>query len=155
LKPDDQSTPIEILQPSTVSQTPRAPSPVLTIPEQPVPVQNDQGTVHFDPQNNVPNPFISAVSPLALHLPQSIKDKITNNQFCNFGALLFHDPTSSHQNHVVFEDGAFQVKPKQKEQKISNLSQWIDAFAIFASVYLVKHPSQAIPFFREEGGRKK
>jgi hypothetical protein len=85
---------------------------------------------------------------LALHLPQSIEDKITNNQFCNYGALLFHDPTSSHQNHVVFEDGAFQGKPKQKEQKISNLSQWIDAFAIFASVYLVKHPSQAIPLFR-------
>ena len=49
---------------------------------------------------------------------------------------------------MVFEDGIGQVKPKQKEQKISNFSQWLDAFTIFASVYFVKHPMQAIPMFR-------
>lgn len=109
---------------------------------------NIQGIEHFHPLNQVPNSFVSAVSPLAIHLPQKVKDKIFNNQFVNFGTLLFHDPSSTQQNHIVFEDGVFQVEPKHKKQTISNISQWLDAFAIFASVYLVKYPTEGIPLFR-------
>ena len=111
-------------------------------------MQLEQGTVQFDPLDILPNPFISAVSPQAGHLPQSMRDQICNNPISNFGSPLFHDPTSTQQNQVVFEDGIVQVKPKQKEQNISNLSEWLDAFAIFASIHLVKHPMQAIPMFR-------
>jgi hypothetical protein len=81
------------------------------------------------------NPFISAVSPLAVHLPQSLKDKILNDQYVDFGSLLYHDPAKSQQNHVVFENGVIQVKQNTKEQTITNISQWIDAFTIFALVY--------------------
>ena len=77
-----------------------------------------------------------------------MRDNICNIKFCNQFSLLFHGPTSTQQNKAVFEDSIVQVKPTQNEQKISNLSQWLDAFAIFASVYLVKHPMQAIPMFR-------
>ena len=144
-------TPYEFLQPPRAASVPES-TPIQLVEncstENQQLMQSQQGTIQFDPLDILPNPFISAVSPLAVHLSQSMRDKICNNQFCNFGALLFHDPTSTQQNQVVFEDGIVQVKPKQKEQKISNLSQWLDAFAIFASVYLVKHPTQAIPIFR-------
>lgn len=142
--------PFEVLQPPRAAASSES-TPIQLSENRPTEnhqMQLGQGTVQFDPLDILPNPFMSVVSPLAVHLPQSLRDKICNNQFCNFGSLLFHDPTSTQQNQVVFEDGIFQVKPKQKEQKISNLSQWLDAFAIFASVYLVKHPTQAIPMFR-------
>ena len=117
--------PYEFLQP------PRAAPASESTPIQPLEncstenqqMQLEQGTVQFDPLDILPNPFISAVSPRAVRLPQSMRDKICNNQFCNFGALLFHDPNSTQQNQMVFEDGIVQVKPKQKKQKISNLSQ--------------------------------
>ena len=39
-------------------------------------MQLEQVTVQFDPLDILPNPFISAVSPLAVHLPQSLRDKM-------------------------------------------------------------------------------
>lgn len=67
--------------------------------------ENSQGIKHFDPPNQVPNSFVSAVLPLAVYLPQTVKDKMFNNQFVNFGALLFHDPTSIQQNHIFLGRG--------------------------------------------------
>lgn len=54
---------------------------------------------------------------------------------------------SSNRN-VVFEDGVFQVKQKHKETKITNFSQWMDAFLIYASIYWKKHILQVISLLR-------
>lgn len=58
---------------------------------------------------------------------------------------LYYDHTSTQTNQIVYEDGTLQIKPKIKEQKIVNISQWMDVFLIFGSIYLVKHPSESLP----------
>ena len=73
-------TPYEFLQPPRTAPVPES------IPMQPLEncstenqqMQPEQGTFQFYPLDILPNPFISAVSPLAVHLPQSMRDKICN-----------------------------------------------------------------------------
>ena len=65
--------PFEFLQP------PRAAQASESTPIEPLEIQQmqlEQGTVQFDPLDILPNTFISAVSPLAVHLPQSLRDNI-------------------------------------------------------------------------------
>ncbi|XP_062591086.1 uncharacterized protein LOC134252606 [Saccostrea cucullata] len=134
--------------------------PVNSVMEQAIQTQQDvvneqgtgstanPGTIHTVDSLALPLPFISTASPLGVHVSQSLKEKIYNNEFVHLNKLLFHDPTSTPTNQIVFEDGAFQLKPKTKEQKIVNISQWVDAFLIYGSIYLVKHPTEALSLFR-------
>ena len=70
-------------------QPPRAAPASESIPIEPLEngsienqrMQLEQGTVQFNPLDILPNLFISADSPLAVHLSQSLRDKICNNQF--------------------------------------------------------------------------
>lgn len=95
------------------------------------------GTLNSFDSLTMPLPFISTVSPLGF---MSLKDQ--NNEFVHLNKLPYHDPTSTQTNQTVFEDVTFQIKPKIKEQKIVNISQCMDAFLIFGSIYLVNHPSE-------------
>lgn len=64
---------------------------------------------NFDPLNQVPNSFVSAVSPFAVHLPKKVQDKIYNNKFVNYGTLLFYDPTSKQKMTLFLRTRYFKV----------------------------------------------
>lgn len=63
----------------------------------------------FDPLNQVPNSFVSAVSPFAVHLLKKVPDKIYNNKFVNYGTLLFYDPTSKQKMALFFRTRYFKI----------------------------------------------
>lgn len=63
----------------------------------------------FDPLNQVPNSFVSAVSPFAFHLLKKVPDKIYNNKFVNYGTLLFYDPTSTQKMALFLRTRYFKI----------------------------------------------
>lgn len=131
--------------PPIVNPTPDAPSALSSH----VPTNMHQGTENYLENNiDTPNPFNSVTSILGSHVSQALKDKIWNGEFVHLNKLLLQEPCTEMQNQIVFDGGVFQVKPKNKETKIANFSQWMDAFFIYASIYLEKHPLQAISLFR-------
>lgn len=61
-------------------------------------------------------PFISTVSPLEVHISQSLKEKIQNNKFVHLNKLQYHDPMSTQTNQIVFEDGTFKSSQRSKNK---------------------------------------
>lgn len=53
------------------------------------------------------------------------------------------------RHQIVYHDGMNHVKPNYKDETIVSISQWTDAFLIFASIYCAKHASQAVHLFRD------
>lgn len=131
--------------PPIVNPTPDAASALSSH----VPTNMNQGTENYLENNiDTPNPFNSVTSILGSHVSQALKDTIWNGEFVQLSKLLLQEPFTEMQNQIVFEGGVFQVKPKNKETKITNFSQWMDAFFIYASISLEKHPLQAISLLR-------
>lgn len=143
-----QSLPVPVVQPTVqpVLDRARAPSDQTVEPSVAGSSTNTGTDCLFDIEN--PTPFHSVVSSLGAHVPIALKEKIWNNDYIALNKLLMKEPASDIQHHIVYHDGAIQVKPKYKDETIVSISQWTDAFLIFASIYCVKHSSQAVHLFR-------
>ena len=66
-----------------------------------------------------------------------------SNEFVDLNKLLFSDPSDSpnqQQFYVDPLDGEIKIKQKQKEKKITNISEWTDAFLIYMAIYIKRYP---------------
>lgn len=150
----NQSLPVPVVQPSAQPVLDRASAPSdqsaftqQTVEPSVAGSRTNTGTnCLFDIEN--PTPFHSVVSSLGAHVPIALKEKFWNNDYIALNKLLMNEPASYIQHHIVYHDGAIQVKPKYKDETIVSISQWTDAFLIFASIYCAKHSSQAVYLFR-------
>jgi hypothetical protein len=157
--PDDSTQPMPVAQAfeNVADAQSGVPGTMSAIPTRPLELPNSSegnGT-NASSELSLPSPFNSVASPLGAHIPQTLKDKIWNNEFVPFNKLLPQEPRSENQNQLVFEEGVFVLKPKHAEKKIANFLQWLDAFLVYASIYVQKHPSQAIPLLRYISTMKK
>ncbi|XP_048731928.1 uncharacterized protein LOC125648926 [Ostrea edulis] len=88
------------------------------------------------------NPLISITDELGVHVPQAIKDKIWAKQYVDLSKLLDSESENGHDAHKFsIIEGQLVAEPKVKHIKIATIDNWIDAFLIFASIYLARHPS--------------
>lgn len=93
-------------------------------------------------EENATNSLVSVANDLGANILLSTKEKIWSNDYIDLAKLLHTDPSVEKQHQLVFEDGQIKVKPNSKEKKITNISEWTDAFLIFSAVYLKKFPEQ-------------
>ncbi len=91
--------------------------------------------------------FISADLPIDSQVSTKIKDKIWNEEFVDFGALLSnpgHDKYQiSVQNSEAGTPASFCLEPVSRPKKIISIEVWQQAFNIFAAVYTQKCPHEA------------
>ena len=94
--------------------------------------------------NLSPNPLISVASELGAQVPIATCEKIWSNEYVDLSKLLYCDPSDSAQNqqqlYVDPLDGEIKIKQKQKERKITNISEWTDAFLIYMAIYIKRYP---------------
>lgn len=84
---------------------------------------------------------------MSAHVPLQICQKIWQNQYINIALLLkgnveLHELCSGGLIHIT-ESGTIETRPKITKDKVSTIEKWTDAFMIFISIYLKKHPSKA------------
>lgn len=72
------------------------------------------------------------------HVGEGTKQKIWNGEFVELGALINTQAREEQQIKVV--NGELHIGQAKKTQKIERIETWSDAFIIFMSIYLLKHP---------------
>lgn len=90
------------------------------------------------------NPLISISDELGVHVPQTIKDKIWSKQYIDLSKIINSETvdTSAQDSHKFsIVEGQLVIEPKTKTNKITSINTWLDAFLIFSSIYLARHPS--------------
>lgn len=90
------------------------------------------------------NPLISISDELGVHVPQTIKDKIWSKQYIDLSKIINLETvdTSAQDSHKFsIVEGQLVIEPKTKTNKITSINTWLDAFLIFSSIYLARHPS--------------
>nr|XP_034312472.1 uncharacterized protein LOC109619766 isoform X3 [Crassostrea gigas] len=144
-------------QPPPALSTPEAPVqpveipvPVVTIStptNQQFPVLATSGTVL--PTSSLlssaisnPTPLISVSDNLGNFVPQSIKEKIWSKDYIDLAKLLHTDlDTDKPDQKLSIVDGQLIMSPKTNPKKITTVDSWTDAFLIFSSIYLLRHPA--------------
>ena len=90
----------------------------------------------------------SVCDDLGAGVPQNIREKIWNGEFVEFGVLVRPARSGTHMGDCVFtigtpESPAWQIRPRNQAPRITSIEQWTSAFFIFASIYLIRHPTRA------------
>ena len=90
------------------------------------------------------NPLVSVCSDLGEGLPQTIKSKIVNREFVEFGAILAKSEYQGQDEQEfalkVNNAGEIMWKNNQPKVPVSSIHTWTSAFLIFSAVYLRAHP---------------
>ena len=84
---------------------------------------------------------------LSAHVPASICQKIQSLQYINInlllkGAVELQEICSGGAVHLN-KQGVLESRPKIVKEQVSSIEKWTDAFLIFSSIFLKKHPSKA------------
>ena len=91
--------------------------------------------------------FLSASLPIDSQISCKIKEKIWNEEFVDFGALLSNPGQNKYQislqNSEAGTSASFCLEPVSRPKKIMSIEVWQQAFYIFAGVYTQKHPHEA------------
>ena len=78
-----------------------------------------------------------------------LREKIWNGEFVDLGELLNKDPCKDEVwQKLVLINGEIVVKQKSESPKIENIEDWTNAFIIYASIFLEKHPDQVQGIFK-------
>lgn len=78
---------------------------------------------------------------LGLHVAQSVKDKIINGEYIELESLILNNINAVDQSKALVVDNSGNINVKQTNKRtITDISTWIDAFLIFASIYIRAHP---------------
>ena len=95
--------------------------------------------------SNISTPLVSAHDDLSLHVPKSIKEKIWNGEYIDISVLLNKEPSSldTCTQKLVMVNGELIIKQAQEPVKIMDVEKWTNAFIIFSSVLIAKHPEHA------------
>ena len=111
-------------------------------PALPPPQASDTGTV---PDLQWVPPMVSSVHEgLSIGIPQSVRDKISCNQYVELATLLHSNQAIEPQGQriTISKDGQLTLAPPAIK-KIVTIEEWTDAFLIFASIYLKVHPAES------------
>lgn len=82
--------------------------------------------------------------PISLGVDPKLRADIVSNKYVDFSELLKHKKSEEKFNYIAEEkDGNLQFVRKKTGKQISNLTQWQDAFYIYAGIYCQRHPHQA------------
>lgn len=100
---------------------------------------------------NLPQPAkgISSIDDyLDYNVPNNLKVQIANDQYVNLGKLLINndDPNDDVQ-FLTCSKGTVSMSQKSKAKPMTSIQTWIDAFLIFASIYVTAHPECATVLF--------
>ena len=99
-----------------------------------------------------PQALVSACDALGADLPMALKDKIWKGDFVDFGLLVAKVGIGQGALSLSFSKGSggqLLLTPNSGASKgIFSVEVWTDAFFIFASVFLVKHPQRALELFK-------
>ena len=93
-------------------------------------------------------PLTSICDDLGLGVSQHIREKIWNGEFVDLALLLRPAISINNASDCVFSIGsrdspAWQIRPHNQTPRITSVEQWTSAFLIFASIYLMRHPTRA------------
>lgn len=93
--------------------------------------------------NQNPTPLISVSHCLGIHVAQPMKEKIWAKDYIDLSKLIQPDPDTDKTDQHKFSilDGQLVMSPKTNPKKITSLEAWTDAFIVFASIYLTRHPT--------------
>jgi len=86
--------------------------------------------------------------PITAHVPKSLKEQIQKGEYINLALLL---KGAVDLNEIISggslrlsPDGNIESRPRECKDKIGTIDKWSDAFLIFSTVYLEKHPDTAL-----------
>lgn len=80
---------------------------------------------------------------LAAHVSVSIKEKIWANEFVEFQSLLKKSPSEVCKQKFQLVNGELVLSSKEDLPKFTErIEPWSDAFVIFMSIYIEKHPTE-------------
>ncbi|XP_048743934.2 uncharacterized protein LOC125657358 [Ostrea edulis] len=96
--------------------------------------------ISVSPLDN-PIPLISVSDELGLHVPQTIKHKIWGKEYIELGKVLESELDSERGQKFSIVEGQLVMQPKSNTKKITSIDSWTDAFLVFASIYLSRHPA--------------
>jgi len=86
--------------------------------------------------------IVSVYDNLGVHVTKQLREKIINGEYIDLGFLL--EKSSTEQANMLEVNASGQLVVKQKVGKIiTDISNWIDAFLIFTSIYIYAHPNIA------------
>lgn len=93
--------------------------------------------------NHNPTPLISVPHCLCIHVAQPMKEKIWAKDYIDLSKQIQPDPDNDKTDQHKFSilDGQLVMSPKTNPKKITSLEVWTDAFIVFASIYLTRHPA--------------
>lgn len=86
---------------------------------------------------------------LDYNVPNNLKVQFANDQYVNLGKLLINnqDPNDDVQ-FLTCSNGTVSMSQKSKAKPITSIQTWVDAFLIFASIYVTAHPECATALFK-------
>ena len=82
----------------------------------------------------------SIYNELGSNIPGNLREKICNGEYVDLALLLSKPGFNETAPSIGFSDGSLVLRPKKACVKTTNISQWTDAFLIYASVYASVHP---------------
>ena len=95
-----------------------------------------------DLTNNDDMQIESIHSDLGQNIPNRIKSKIINDEYIEIGCLLRNKTDDEDESkRLAIRDGTIVIDAKKENTKITNISQWTDAFIIFFAIYVTAHPT--------------
>ena len=83
---------------------------------------------------------------IGVHIDQTTKTKILNNEYVDFTKLLPRDRVSQEEDgrvQMIFKNGIPFYIPVNDYQQISSFSRWEQAFRVFSAIYTKEHPHRA------------
>lgn len=93
--------------------------------------------------------ILSIEDHLGYNVPNNLKVQTANDQYVNLGKLLINnqDPNDDVQL-LTCSNGTVSMSQKSKAKPITSIQTWVDAFLIFASIYVTAHPECATALFK-------
>lgn len=110
---------------------------------------NQSGSTPPGKSNNSNVYAVNSISrPLALGVEDKVKAKIWADMYVNFECLLVKQEARDvkytfQAGNGEGEDGPGFVKVQQASSKISTVTQWLEAFHIYVSIYCQKYPTES------------
>ncbi|KAK3091282.1 hypothetical protein FSP39_018589 [Pinctada imbricata] len=89
-----------------------------------------------------PVPVVSVYDDLGCHVSQSVKDKIWAKEYIDLVKVTKSENLNDIEKDQKFNiiDGQLVMQTKSSTKKITTIEAWTDAFLIFSSIYLSRHP---------------
>ena len=105
------------------------------------------------PDTSSPNCLSSVCDSLGQGLSPHIKEKIWKGEFVDFGSLISKNLGSMNKLNqyalaVDGSSGSLMLKPSMYIKGVGSIDEWIDAFLVFASIYIQKHATRAIELLK-------